>query len=205
VIVKVNDTNLFSLIISVPLGALASVIGWWFLFHILSPNLKFSALISKMGDNQYTKYRVRIKNNGRRAAIDLNIIVRLQIQGLVSGNPKMRKQINLTIAGEKIPFISKQKYRIIRILPNKTDTFSDIIYPQNIREKHSQGKLSLEDVMSIGTDNFFQIHIFAFDSFSGSRKMFLSKKYRKEDIMLGAYNGLSHIWKKDNPEHSINF
>lgn len=199
------NSALFSLIISVPLGALSSVVGWWFLFHVLSPNLKFSALISKMGTGKYTKYRLRIKNNGQRAAIDLNIIVRLQVQGLIPENPKMRKQINLAIAGEKIPFISKKKYRIIRILPNDTDAFNDIIYPDYIREKYSQGNLSLEDVLSIGTDNFFQVHVFAFDSFSGSRKMFLSKKYRKSDIMQGSYATLSHLWKKDNPEDSIEF
>jgi len=192
---------IISVFVGIPLGAISSILGWWVLFHVLVPDLRFSTIISKIPHNDTGaghRYRIRIKNTGKRAAIDLEIVARLQIQGVHDKTPNIWKQVNLEIAGKKIPFIGKEATRVIRLLPEKTDEFQNEFYPKEIKQKASERSLTLEDVMSIGNDAFLQIYVFAFDEFSGSRKMFVSPKYTKSTIFRGKFKVLEYVYGKEN-------
>ena len=172
-----------STFVGILLGVISSIIGWWILFRCYIPNLSFSSIISKIEeDNSRARYRIRILNKGRRKAIDLEIIARLQVRGILKETPKVWKQVNLKIAGEKIPYIEKDEARIIRLLPEKTIDFREMVFPEEIREKAWSEKLTLEDLFRCGEESFLQIHVFAYDEFSGSRKMFLSPKYQFASI-----------------------
>ena len=56
-----------------------------------------------------------------------------------------------------------------------------------IREKMVSQTLTLEDVFNINDNVSIQIIIAGYDAFSGARKLFLSKRYLKEDIIFGKY------------------
>jgi hypothetical protein len=50
-------------------------------------------------------------------------------------------------------------------------------------------ELTLETLLSLGKDAENAIWVFSYDDFSGSRKAFVSKKYRLEDMAVGKFNG----------------
>jgi hypothetical protein len=192
---------IISVFVGIPLGAISSILGWWVLFHLLVPDLRFSTIISKIPHNEKEsghRYRIRIKNIGKRAAIDLEVVARLQIQGIHDRTPYIWKQINLKIAGEKIPFVSKNATRVIRLLPEETTEFNSSFYPEEINEKYRNGTLTLEDLFKTGKDAYLQINVFAFDEFSGSRKMFTSPKYNAKSIFNGKFKTLEYVYGKEN-------
>ena len=47
---------------------------------------------------------------------------------------------------------------------------------------YKNGKLTLEDILDLGSSAFIRVYIFGYDKFSGSRRVFLSKKYFLEDV-----------------------
>lgn len=70
---------------------------------------------------------------------------------------------------------------------------------KSLRDKVQACK-TLSDVLSLGKEATVQIHVFGYDSFSGTRRHFESKLYRNGDIRLGRYKGLDVV--KNDKIHS---
>lgn len=173
-------------LIGLPVGIASSFFAWAAIFHLFAPRIRFSEFVSEQKRGSIgtpSTYRISVINEGRRDAIDLEIVCRLQVQGLNSSAPLQWKQVNLTIAGEKIPDVEKRSARIIRLLPESTKALQSPFFPKEIRDKCSDSSLSLQDCLAMGTDAKLQVYLFAFDPFSGSRKLFKSPEYRSEDVI----------------------
>lgn len=52
---------------------------------------------------------------------------------------------------------------------------------------------SLREVLALGTESAVRIHVFGYDSFSGSRKHYQSERYSKHSIRKGMFSGMNVV------------
>lgn len=172
------------------MGILSSYIFWWYLTHYLKPEIDFSPKISKLVDPYYKsgyKYRIKMKNTGRRDIIDVQVVCRFYAGNVLYNTPDTVSIIKLKITSNYFPYVnSKGKDKIIRIFPERSEVFQKQYYPDNIRLKSRENTLLLEDILSM-KKSYIEFSIFAFDRYSGSRKLFVSHKYVLKDIMDGVF------------------
>jgi len=189
---------LLNVLVSSLSGVGASFFVWWLTFKYLSPKLKIGETISKLPteDNMSKfKYRFKFENIGRRNIIDVEVIVRLRIQGLKKEIPNNWEIIYLPTSSfeyDKVAIIKPvSKTRIRPILEIKTyecSYFQNDFFPEGIKTKYKTNRLTLEDVMVLGKQSEFQIMMLGTDEFSGARKFFESKVFKKTDIVNGNFD-----------------
>ena len=173
---------LASSLIGIPIGILCSLLAWWLLFHIVTPKVEFSPKISKILLNGTHKYRIKFGNVGRRRIIDVSLHGRVTARGISSEFPNKLTDLPIKLKRDYWPVLSKKEMKISSVESDHL-VFNDIIFPSEVRLKAHENTLKLEDVFSIGQQPILQINVFAYDEFSGSRKVFCSKKYSVEDIV----------------------
>jgi len=185
--------QLCNIIIGVITGLISSFLVWWFLFHFLVPKIKFSEKISKTKENGKPTYKFKFENSGRRKLIDLQINIRFRVKGLE--NDPNWKVVSIPFSkdkNEQIPFLSSAKdtnaIRELRPLLITDAQFNQDNFPPEIVEKFGNQTLSLEDLFELGTEQRLQINIFCYDEFSGTRKLFSSKNYKRDDILEGKFD-----------------
>lgn len=185
------------LALGLPIGIVSSLLSWALLFHRLVPKLSFSKVISKIPhhDLRKARYRILIENFGRRRVIDVESICRLQIRGFHPSTPTIWKQVNLAIAGSRIPDIRPGLSRIVRIIPEETDEFQAPPYPEHIQKMAIDGTLSLEDLFELGEEVKIVLYVFSYDEFSGTRKLFTSSEYTSKSIFSGKFKEIPSWWK----------
>lgn len=166
--------------------------------------MRFSPKISKtktnLTDTDKTGYRYRIKfeNYGIRNILDIEILSRLRIQGIEPFSSTNWQIVRLPLSSYgdpeyRIPRlfpISKKKSsrHIIRLCINETpDIYQRTGFSAEIRKKASDRILLLEDLLEMGKKANLEIIAFGYDEFSGTRKIFFSKKYNTEDIEEGPF------------------
>lgn len=187
-----------SILIGLLTGILTALIAWWILFHCIIPRIHFSSSISKtptQDDKSGYRYRFKLENAGRRSIIDVELMARLRIKGLLADYPNNWEVINIPLGANgrryKIPRILPIRRRrvryIMRLYVNRVDEFREPIYPEHIRRKAEKQSLLLEDILSLGSQATLQIHAFGYDEFSGARKLFISKFYTIHDIKEGPF------------------
>jgi len=174
-----------SMVVGFPFGVLSSFVAWWLLFHYFVPRISFSAQIRKT-ETEDTKsrseYRVKVKNIGKRTMIDIELIARYRVKGVVPDRPNNWKWENLKVDSDRVPMIQPSTNRIFRIFPEQTESFKYAPYPDNIREKAQEGILTLEDLLGLKQGSEIRMYIFGFDNFSGARKLFVSQFYNISSI-----------------------
>lgn len=200
-----TESILINVIISSVTGVAASFIIWFFTVKVIVPKLRIGPLICKTISNETVsgvKYRFKFENHGCRNIIDVEVIVRLRIQGLNHDYPNNWEVVYLptsTMNYVKLAIIRPVRTSHLRsILEIKTyecDFFRDRRFPQFIIDMSINKTLTLEHVMNINNSTELQILIIGTDNFSSSKKFFESKVYRKKDIVLGrfALHGLNVI------------
>jgi hypothetical protein len=173
---------LTSSLIGIPIGILCSLLAWWLLFHIITPKVEFSEKISKILLNGTHKYRIKFGNVGRRRIIDVSLHGRVITTGLSSEFPDKITDVPIKLKRDYWPVLSKKEMKMSSVESDHL-VFNDIIFPSEVRLMALENTLKLEDVFSIGLQPILQISVFAYDEFSGSRKVFCSKKYNVGDIV----------------------
>lgn len=76
---------LLSTLAGVPFGVAASFAAWFIIFRCLVPKIRFSAHINKLppyDPKVGVRYRIKFKNVGQRAAIDVDVYSRLRVRCL---------------------------------------------------------------------------------------------------------------------------
>jgi len=187
--------SFYSGIFNVSIGICSSLIAWWMLFHVFVPKIIFSKGISKKkvtdSPSGYS-YRIKIVNIGNRAILDVKVIVRYRVKFTESSSWYW---VTLKIDGNYVPRIPKGKggNRIIRIYPEKTESFKSKKYPNFIRGKANSETLTLEDLMDLGFKAQLVIYVFGYDEFSGSKKLYMSPLYDKSNIGTGYFKEMDNI------------
>jgi len=187
---------IISIIVSSITGIAASFFVWWFTVkHI---RLKFSEKISKsktFENKSGFKYRFKMENYGRRNIIDIEIIVRFRSKGLIRNTPNNWEVVYLptsTLEYKKIaimkPFSKSNLRSILEIKTYECDYFQNSVFPDDIIQKSRNKTLLLDDILDLNQNSEFQILIIGTDEFSGAKKFFHSKIYKKSDIELGFFD-----------------
>jgi len=190
-------------------GILSSLVTWWLLFHGLVPRIKFSEFISKLPLTENPskfKYRFKFENVGPRALIDAQIQARLSIKGLQFENSWTVFKLTFNSSGEKkaeIPLISSKHNRVLRFYINSVQGIKESkLLPEEIRLKASNGSILLEDLLILGSSASMTGYVFGYDTFSGARKLFISKKYRINDIRIGRFKEMDIVPKDFSDDSS---
>lgn len=185
--------SFWDLIVGIVLGIVTNFIAWAILFHYFIPKIRFSEQLSKVRikktreDRSGYRFRVKIENAGRRRIIDIELTARLSVKGLRTKSIWNTLYIPLSPNGDssyRIPMLLPAirrvsgRRKIIFLYPNSTDILRDwSIFPEEMREKARNKELLLEDLLKLGTEAKLEIHAYCYDSFSGTRKLFISEPY----------------------------
>jgi len=185
------------------IGALGSFLVWLYLFRFVVPKIQFSERISKIVRSGEALYRIKFNNHSRRNVIDLSVVVHVNILGLFEDHPNNWKNVNVKLNVPSVPILktSLKGGMVANMYINRTKEFSSYPFPKEVIEKYRLRKLTLEDLFEIGEKVNVRIHIMGYDEFSGARKMFLSKVYRKSDISILTFEPFSLDLKKENSKN----
>jgi hypothetical protein len=170
-------------------GFAASYLLWYYLNKIKVPVIEFKPSIFKSPTAENLcgwKYRAKFRNEGGRAALDLEIVAKLRIRGLYPSRPERWHAIYVPIEDPRIPKVDSnrktRKVLSVLLLPNDISESARSILPENLQEKCNLGTLCLEDLLSSGSESKLQIFAFGYDEFSGARKLFESPEYFIDQI-----------------------
>jgi hypothetical protein len=198
--------NLLTNLLGFLVGLLTSFLTWWILAHWIIPKIEFSKDISKLkteDDGSGYMYRIKFINVGRRGLIDMQVVARLLIKGLSIPRNWVTIKIPLEWNGSyktEIPKLSAKSNRIIRLfLSSSPDLQMNSYIPEVIRDKARLGKLTLEELLSLGSRAKLTIWVFGYDEFSGARKLFKSYEYQAEDIKDGRFGRLEVVGSSTDP------
>lgn len=188
-------------LIGIICSVVAAWIFWYFSFKRTNVNIKFADKIEKkrssFGD-EGCSYRLKLINVGNENIIEVSFFAKMFIK-----ENKIKHTCYLSFGHNGFtPILYGKKWQNRE--KNKStgfswtvelgmaDTtfreFSKQFYPEKIREAAAKGTLTLEKILNTFGENV-EIAIFAFgyDSVTGARKMFVSKRYTKNDILEGTY------------------
>lgn len=188
------EATVTALLVGIPLGVLSSLIAWWILFHAIVPKVRYSNRIAK-GDFIYspsgTRCRIRLENFGRRDILDVELFARLRVRGLRPEAPTTWDIVYPRIGYAKIPKLPRSgqpgSRLTLTIHPHELDDFSIKLLPDNLQTKVGTKELTLDELMSLGTQSELHVYAFGYDAFSGTRRVFESPPYLLSDIQLGVF------------------
>ena len=179
------------IIIGFVLGIIASILAWYILFHKIIPKVDFFEKIYKDRTDENPsgyRYLIRFQNNGHRDIIDIELFAKLRIKGIYEHRRNAWKAIYIPIDDNRIPKINSQKRNhkriAIQICPTEINHIAKRSIPDELKRKLDDETILLEELMEIGEKSELQIFGFGYDSFSGSRKVFESKKFVRDDIEI---------------------
>lgn len=179
------------------LGIIASYFAWFVNAHWVIPSVTFSSGICRRQlKNDQCFYQVAFKNTGRRKIVDIDILLRIGVKGYKDAEGWGYH--NIRTNASKVPYLSpgKNSRRLVRVF----DTRQKIEFVDAPSESIRDGieKCStLEGILSLGESAAVQVHVFGYDSFSGTRRHFVSKNYSLEDIKIGRLTDLEITQEKN--------
>ncbi len=179
-----------SMLVGVPFGIATSFIAWFIVFRGIVPNFNFSQQINKIaGVNQgeMPRYRVKLKNVGRRNTIDVDVFARLRVRNL-SQRPEFSGTwtiVTLSSDTTHEPRIPRGANRVVVLNSEDTPELSSPKFSTILAGRPP----TLEVLLSLGDKAELVVWVLAFDEFSGARKSFISKHYQLADICEGKFGG----------------
>lgn len=187
------------------IGVLCSIVAawifWYFSFKRSNVNIKFADQIEKSPNafgNKGYRYRIKLINIGRENLIEVSFFAKLFIKRKrIKNSCYLRfgyRDFTPILYGRK--WQNKKKNRNIGFswtieLGMSEETFLEFskkFYPKEIRAAAAKRTLTLDDILNTFQDDVqIAIYAFGYDSVTGARKMFTSKRYTIKDISEGAY------------------
>ena len=168
--------------LAVVTGIASSYLFWIWLTKGLAPKIAWSSSISKARlPGGPIKYRVKIMNEGRRAAVDFTAVCLLKLPDAGSnGNTKLATLRTLDVP---LPRLAPGKARVITIKTDGIDPLQVRGLPSAVRECLNQDPpIPLEQLLARFPGAHFVLHLSAYDEKSGTRCHFTSKDYTTRSI-----------------------
>lgn len=196
---RTMDSALFGVVTGFLIGLLTSLLIWLIRSGPLGPKLEFSPSISRLpaesgGTNKSGwRYRVKVRNVRSRQIIDVEFVARLSILGFRPGFPKNWTAIYIPAgAGDgRVPRLQGKQSFTMTISPHRVTAESVGYWTDDLRQRAASGTLTLDDLLDSGSEANLRVFVFGYDKLSGTRKLFESKPYSKEDIIIGTFSGTS--------------
>ncbi|NNE81475.1 MAG: hypothetical protein HKN18_14505 [Silicimonas sp.] len=179
------------LILGALLGIGSSGAFWWVQSHYWVPRIKFSEEIAEyeLKDDQ-SFFQCAFENLGKREIIDLDIQVRVGIKGYLGATGWAYHTVSSNAS--RVPQLSQGNKRRVRVFDTR-QSIEFLDAPSKSLREGIEKCTSLRDVLQLGQDAAVRVHVFGYDAFSGARKHFKSREYRKDDIRKGTFNGLNVV------------
>lgn len=172
---------------------------WFFTTKVSRAKITFSKELlgnTNPYDESLYHYNVEVFNTGKRELIDLHMQAKIIIEGADKKNPGLKcfallnldystNFPSLPYAGSKDKFWPTQNVgRIIYAInmENAYTEFTKVFYDKTVREKAKNKTLQLDDIFTAYPNAAIQFFLLGYDAFTGARKMYRSKYYRKTDI-----------------------
>lgn len=184
---------MISLLLGIPLGILSSLTAWWLLFHVFVPTVSFSSFVSKISEpdqEPLVRYRVKLRNDGRRSMLDLDVRIEARIRGINPRYPNNLTVVSVPVRGANVSTLGPKRSRIVTLLLGKLPETETQLLPRGIRQRAAAGELQLEELLCLGAEAKLRVVVFGYDSFSGTRRVFISQDYRLADIKTNRFKGL---------------
>ena len=177
------------ILLGVILSLATSFAFFYWQFHVVVPEIRFSEKISKLkrGDGGF-RYRVKFENCGKRDIVEVTVLGRLRVKAL---NPNALNNWNIAEIpmGFVVPLMRPVKQSRLRETPeiDLRQARFERPFPKEIVDRAHADELPLEELLRLGTKTTLEIFVFGYDAFSGSRKVFVSKVYSEADIAEGPF------------------
>ncbi|MGW1727793.1 hypothetical protein ACWCQK_33375 [Streptomyces sp. NPDC002306] len=168
--------------LAVVTGIASSYLFWIWLTKGLAPKVVWSSSISKARlPGGPVKYRVKIMNAGRRAAVDFSAVCLLKLPDAGSnGNTKLATLRTLDVP---LPKLSPGRSRVITIKTDGIDPLQVRGLPAAVRECLNQDPpIPLEQLLARFPGAHLVLHLSAYDEKSGTRCHFTSQDYTTRSI-----------------------
>jgi hypothetical protein len=183
-----------STLVGVPFGIAASIVAWFIVFRVIVPKFKFSEQINKIpsvNQGEMPRYRVKLKNVGRRNTIDVDVFARLRVRNLSQRPEFSRTWTIVTLSSDTThePRIPSGANRIVVLNLDDTPELSNPKFTAALAGRAS----TLEVLLSLGEKAELVVWVLAFDEFSGARKAFISKHYQLADLCEGKFGGMDGL------------
>ena len=173
------------------LGIGSSGAFWWVQSHYWVPQIKFSEEIAEYelnGDRSF--FQCAFENVGKREIIDLDVQVRIGIQGFLGAKGWAYHTVSSNAS--RVPQLAQSNRRRVRVFDTR-ETIQFLDAPSKSLREEIEKCTSLRDVLQLGQDAAVRVHVFGYDAFSGARKHFKSREYRITEIRKGTFNGLDVV------------
>ncbi|MFG1924319.1 hypothetical protein [Cryptosporangium sp. NPDC048952] len=176
---------ILSTLISVPTGMLTSFLFWWWFSRRLAPRIAWSDLMVAPADADLTGTdfdmpRVKIVNVGRRNAIDLQVWAQLRLPHEVDGAGSPMSLVELPTSITWLPRLQRDGYRYVRLCLGK-------VPPEELERVGLDPSVELPTLLREHEDAAVRVFLFAYDGFSGARKIFVSPDYCADTLITGAF------------------
>lgn len=181
---------MIGLLVGIPIGIATSLAAWYILFHIIAPRVEFLPSVFKAPAPETPsgwKYLVKFRNNGARDALDLELFAKVRIRGFATQRANSWRAIYVSIDDPRIPKVPSHRGTARRFVvvadPCAIPDSAKTGLPPELQSQCEDGTLGLEDLLNLGSQATFQVFAFAYDAFSGARKLFESPAYTIDDIV----------------------
>jgi hypothetical protein len=172
-------------------GILSSWLFWIYTTRVIRSKIKWSPYIGRYDNpklGQPVKYRIEIRNVGRRAATDFSATVLLKAPGY--GSYRNTQIVALRTMDIPLPHLAPKKSRVIAIKTNKIPEGQISGLPQDIRELlNCDPPTSLEELLKAIPGSEMRLYLAAYDEKSGTRRTFVSQAYTADDILDKPFRG----------------
>ena len=180
-----------STLVSVPTGILTSFLFWWWVTRRLAPRLDWStALVVPSPDTrtgtEHDQPRVKTVNLGRRDAVDLQIKAQLRVPHDVDNIGSPVSIVELPTSTEWVPRLRRDSYRYVRLCLERVPD-ADLARVAAVVGTDGIRGMGLADFLRERPDAAVRLYLFAYDEFSGARKMFVSPDYHAAELVEGAF------------------
>lgn len=189
--------DLFSTLLGFVFGLLSSGIISLIWYKLLVPRVQFAKDISRSkatGNNELYTYTIKFRNSGRRDIFEMYLYCTLYLPNLFRKN---LHSVDIYLDYSFKPLFKKRKDGkktntdgLVKFCLSDEHILSEFkrpVYSKKINRLAAQKSLTLETLLSIIPAAYMKVFIIAHDRFTGTKKIFESPEYRKENIKRGLY------------------
>ncbi|WP_299698824.1 hypothetical protein [uncultured Tateyamaria sp.] len=182
---------IFTHSLSLLLGVISSYFVWWLISHKWIPSINFGPEICRYKvDGENGLYVCAFENAGHRDIVDVEVVTRVGVERFNEAEGWLF--FSLKTNSTQIPVLEPNRRALVRIFDQREERRYIDAPPPSLR-KTVDDCVALEEIFDISNGAIIQLHVFGYDSFSGTRRHYVSPDYSKHDVRSGRLKGLTVV------------
>jgi hypothetical protein len=177
--------------LSLLVGIISSYSFWWLISHKWIPKINFGSEICRYAvDGENGLYVCAFENAGHRDIVDVEVVTRIGIERFNEAEGWLF--FSLKTNSSQIPVLEPKRRALVRIFDQRERRQYVDAPPPSLRRSVDECT-KLEEIYDISNGAVIQLHVFGYDSFSGTRRHYVSPDYTKHDVRRGRLKGLTVV------------